>query len=322
MSSIIYQHQPYTYLIGWTKLNVWYYGCRFAKSCHPNDLWKKYFTSSKHVKKFRLDHGEPDVIQVMKLFSSGEEARAWETSVLKQIGAVRSSDYLNRTDGDKKFCCEGHSEQTRKKLQGRPAHNKGKPHTEETKAKIKDLSNQYWSTPSVKENKSIAMKEYNKQAGVKEKKSIAAKEANARPDVKAKIKETNARTDVKARRSLASKERQNRPEAKAKIKETNRKRVEAGIHNFQNQPKLTCPHCLKEVDPANYAKHHGDLCKKNPELDKIKYEEAKARRSEIAKNTPKLTCPHCLLEVDPRNYARYHGDKCKKRNQSTLESFL
>ena len=47
----------YTYLIGWTKYNIQYYGVRYAKGCHPDDLWKTYFTSSKYVKEFREKNG-------------------------------------------------------------------------------------------------------------------------------------------------------------------------------------------------------------------------------------------------------------------------
>lgn len=41
---------PYTYLIGWSKLNWWYYGAEFAKIkkiANPSNLWTTYFTSSK-----------------------------------------------------------------------------------------------------------------------------------------------------------------------------------------------------------------------------------------------------------------------------------
>lgn len=37
---------PFTYLIGWSKYDKWYYGVRFAKGCNPDDLWNTYFTSS------------------------------------------------------------------------------------------------------------------------------------------------------------------------------------------------------------------------------------------------------------------------------------
>lgn len=43
----------YTYLIGWSEYDIWYYGVRYAKGCNPADLWVKYFTSSKFVREFR-----------------------------------------------------------------------------------------------------------------------------------------------------------------------------------------------------------------------------------------------------------------------------
>lgn len=65
---------PYTYLVGWRSMDVWYYGVRYAKDCDPTDLWKTYFTSSKRVAEFRATNGEPDVIEVRKTFDSPVEA--------------------------------------------------------------------------------------------------------------------------------------------------------------------------------------------------------------------------------------------------------
>jgi len=53
---------PYTYLIGWTAHNKFYYGARWSNDCDPSDLWQTYFTSSRHVKRFRDEHGEPDIV--------------------------------------------------------------------------------------------------------------------------------------------------------------------------------------------------------------------------------------------------------------------
>jgi hypothetical protein len=89
---------PYTYLIGWTKHNKFYYGVRFAKNCNPNELWKKYFTSSKHVANFVSIHGNPDIIQIRKTFNCPEKARAWEHKVLRRIKAVSKNKFLNKTD--------------------------------------------------------------------------------------------------------------------------------------------------------------------------------------------------------------------------------
>ena len=89
-------YQPYTYLIGWSKLDRWYYGVRFARNCNPNELWVKYFTSSKFVHEFRKINGEPDVIQVRKVFSCIVEAQIWENKVLHRLNVVDSSKWLNR----------------------------------------------------------------------------------------------------------------------------------------------------------------------------------------------------------------------------------
>lgn len=88
----------YTYLIGWSDLDKWYYGVRFAKSCNPVELWKSYFTSSKHVQEFRKQYGEPDVIKVTKEFNNVDDARLWESKVLKRLNVVESDRFLNKTD--------------------------------------------------------------------------------------------------------------------------------------------------------------------------------------------------------------------------------
>lgn len=89
---------PYTYLIGWTKEDKWYYGVRYAKDCHPSDLWNPYTTSSKHVDNFMKKHGDPDIIEVRRTFASIEDAQNWESKVLKRLGAVKLKKWLNYTD--------------------------------------------------------------------------------------------------------------------------------------------------------------------------------------------------------------------------------
>jgi hypothetical protein len=86
-------YTPYTYLIGWSEHQKFYYGVRTAKrfcslydsGCHPDDLWKTYFTSSKHVKMFREKYGEPDIIQIRKTFEDAKSAQLWEHNFLKKI---------------------------------------------------------------------------------------------------------------------------------------------------------------------------------------------------------------------------------------------
>jgi hypothetical protein len=88
-------YKPYTYLIGWTVHNKWYYGVRYAKNCNPSDLWVKYFTSSKKVKEFRQINGEPDVIQIRKIFNDDKSAKRWEDKVLRRMKVHINDNFIN-----------------------------------------------------------------------------------------------------------------------------------------------------------------------------------------------------------------------------------
>lgn len=86
---------PYTYLIGWSALNKFYYGVRYRKGCHPGDLFVNYFTSSSLVKKLRDKIGEPDVIQIRQTFTTKDDARLWEHKVLRRLKASIHPKLLN-----------------------------------------------------------------------------------------------------------------------------------------------------------------------------------------------------------------------------------
>lgn len=88
-------YQPYTYLIGWSDLDRWYYGVRYAQGCHPGDFWVKYFTSSYDVQILRQKFGEPDIIQIRKIFETAEAALLWETKVLQRMKVSLSEKWIN-----------------------------------------------------------------------------------------------------------------------------------------------------------------------------------------------------------------------------------
>jgi hypothetical protein len=90
------EHLPYTYLIGWSKQNLWYYGVRYACNCYPGDLWVTYFTSSKYVTECRSKYGEPDVIQIRKTFNNQQAAVLWETKTLRRLNVLKSDKWINR----------------------------------------------------------------------------------------------------------------------------------------------------------------------------------------------------------------------------------
>lgn len=88
----------YTYLKGWSKINKYYYGVRYSTKAKPEDLWVSYFTSSKAVKKYREKYGEPDIIEVRKIFSNAQKAQLWEHRVLKKMLSSNREIWLNSTD--------------------------------------------------------------------------------------------------------------------------------------------------------------------------------------------------------------------------------
>jgi hypothetical protein len=93
-------NKSYTYLIGWSNQNKYYYGVRYANKTNPDDdLWNSYFTSSKYVAEHRKLHGEPDIIQIRKRFDDAESAIEWETKVLTRLKISKRNDFLNKNIG-------------------------------------------------------------------------------------------------------------------------------------------------------------------------------------------------------------------------------
>lgn len=113
---------PYTYLIGWSNHNKWYYGAEYGsvvKIANPSNLWNTYFTSSSEVKKFREEYGEPDVIEVRRTFITEKDCREWEDKVLTKLNVIRSEKWLNKRQGSSVlFICEGHSQESKDKMRG------------------------------------------------------------------------------------------------------------------------------------------------------------------------------------------------------------
>ena len=59
----------------------------------------KVFTSSKVVKQYRKEFGEPDVIEIRKTFTDAKECAMWECKVLVRINAAQDERFLNRING-------------------------------------------------------------------------------------------------------------------------------------------------------------------------------------------------------------------------------
>ena len=86
----------FTYLIGWSNQNLWYYGVRYSRKATPESLWVTYFTSSKHVRRVRRLYGEPDIIKIRKVFGDNAvKAKKWEETVLRRLNVRQKKEWLN-----------------------------------------------------------------------------------------------------------------------------------------------------------------------------------------------------------------------------------
>lgn len=146
-------YTSYTYLIGWSTLNVWYYGSKYGKNSHHTTFWKTYFTSSKFVKQFRKEHGEPDIIQIRKIFKTPQEAINYEAKVLSRIHYYTKIRKTYHCWLNKRFKQKGFAPKLGKE---NPYY--GKTHTEEIRQRIKEKRATQKFTEETKQKMSISAK--------------------------------------------------------------------------------------------------------------------------------------------------------------------
>lgn len=130
--------KSYTYLLRWSEYDMSYYGFRCGNKSDPiDDLWKKYFTSSSYVKKFREEFGDPDIVLVDREFEDKLEAKLYETTYLRSVGVPGNEKWLNKSDGSKHFFHgNSHSDESKKKMSEKKSGSRRKPMSDETKRKI------------------------------------------------------------------------------------------------------------------------------------------------------------------------------------------
>lgn len=88
---------PYTYLITQISTNKKYYGVRYAKGCHPDDLGVKYFSSSKVLLPMIKQEGiESFKFEVRKIFNSKQKACEWESKVLRRLKVHINENWINK----------------------------------------------------------------------------------------------------------------------------------------------------------------------------------------------------------------------------------
>lgn len=142
--------KPYTYLIGWSKLDRYYYGARYAQGCDPSDLLVKYPTSSPVVHQFLAEHGQPDIVEIRRTFDTVDATREWEHRVLRRMRVVVSDRWLNRTDNRARPPMPGAANPMYGRT-GEQHHRYGAKLSEETRRKIGERSRQKVMPPEFRE---------------------------------------------------------------------------------------------------------------------------------------------------------------------------
>lgn len=100
--------KPFTYLVYCKPTQQYYYGVRYSRNCHPDQLWETYFTSCKAIHRLIELYGKDQfVVSVRKVFSDPQKAVDWETRFLHKIDAANSSVWINAHNGDGKFKNKG-----------------------------------------------------------------------------------------------------------------------------------------------------------------------------------------------------------------------
>jgi len=99
-------YTPFTYCITFTITGQKYYGVRYAKNCHPSQLWTTYFTSSSIIKNLINLHGtDVFLYEIRKTFLSATDACNYEHKFLTKINAAKNPKWLNLSNSGGKFHC-------------------------------------------------------------------------------------------------------------------------------------------------------------------------------------------------------------------------
>lgn len=282
-------YEPFCYIVKDHETGKKYIGSRTifkGRKCLESDLGSVYFTSSKLVKgNWEANKSRFEIIEIIPC-GSNREAMQLEEKLIEKYNAVNSEEYLNIGNAGRNFNTSGleFSDKSKEKM------------SEKRKQYFNNLTlgqlNDFGEKQSAAQHKrweelSNSQKEQIKQTQSKSKKdfwdSLSERE---RQEV-----QNNISTACKASwDSMTNEERELRTKAAAEgvqayydnmTQEERKKLSEKSKRIHQNlsekqkkemkakqsvaakqRKKRKCPWCLKQMDPGNYSRYHGDKCKK------------------------------------------------------------
>lgn len=304
---------PYVYQLIWldddNRPKKEYIGVRYAEMCHPNEIFREYFTSSHVVKKYIENNKNPDIIIIRKVFYgdyAGKEAHEYESKILDKVDPRNNSVLLNinkngyHANPDNRITAmldkygeiiptrieefKQKSKQTTIERYGVDHFNKT---TESRKRLSRNTKNQHKNDKIVecphcgKSGKSMNLKKYHFDNCLE-----------------------NPNADLE--KLIAAKEKQKKN----------------SIESHRKIEKLECPHCGKILKRNLAKRYHFENCLENPNLDENTKNEIVLKNSNSVKrsweNEPKVYCPYCKKYVYKRVSKRYHFENCKSYKTNTL----
>jgi hypothetical protein len=193
----------------------------------------------------REEFGEPDVVEVQRVFNGSLQARLWEEKVLRRIGAVRDPRWLNKKATTKEWHNQGGyklSELTRQR-QGNASRGRPSPLKGRIIGPFSDEHRQHLSEASKGVPKSQAVKDHLREI-------MTGRERT--PEHCANL-------------SIALTGREKTPEHAANISKAKLGKP-AWNKGIPKVGKMTCQHCHRTVDNGNFVRWHGDKCRNKNSL--------------------------------------------------------
>jgi hypothetical protein len=290
-----------------------YAGCKYAKGCHPSDLFTTYFTSSSTVHNLIKQDGVDSFIieEIITEFGEFSCAYDYETNFLVTNDCAKSPHWLNRHNNMDAMMGTPEYVQAAKitNLFKRGVSNVS--YCPLIKQQKIETSNKNWGTDNPMQSP-LGRKEWIKTIRFK----YNVDNVFQLDWVKDKIKETNKERygfeyatqspEIQLKTIITNRERRGYdyvlqdPEVKAKSVQTNleRRHVE-----YPTQ----CLEVIETMKRNNKEKYGEEWFSQT--LEGREY----ARQSgvKVHQEMQILECPHCLTKMKSLNYSRWHGDNCK-----------
>jgi hypothetical protein len=239
--SLKIQRTPYTYILEWVKENKRYIGVRWAKGCHPGDLWSEYFTSSEYVKEYVRLNGKPDIILIDRVFYTPEEAMRREQELQYKYNVRDNPDFLNKNIAG----VWNHNDPEIKKKRMETWNKTPKKHTPEWIAWVTEFHRTRPRSPETNRRISAAKK------GVPVKQEHRLKCGNAMRGKKHSL-ETLAK--------MSESHKGNKSRTGQTISEETKEKMRASSQRLKNKV-VTCPHCDKVGGEGGMIRWHFDNCR-------------------------------------------------------------